>query len=86
MTYLFHVSIALDQLLNVVLGGYPDETLSARCWREKHWARYVIDVMFWWQYRYEKSIHDIEPVFWKAHCQQSYDYEKARMDLPVEYR
>lgn len=29
------VLIAFDQLLNARLGGYADETFSARCWRER---------------------------------------------------
>lgn len=27
--YLLHVLIAIDQLVNTLIGGYPDETLSA---------------------------------------------------------
>ena len=30
--YLYRVSIAVDQLFNSILGGWPDETLSARAW------------------------------------------------------
>ena len=33
MTYLEGVLIALDQFINAILGGWPDETLSSRCWR-----------------------------------------------------
>jgi hypothetical protein len=34
--YLFNVAIAFDVMCNVVLGGYPDETLSARSGRAAH--------------------------------------------------
>ena len=29
-TYVWNVLLSLDQLLNTVLGGYPDETISSR--------------------------------------------------------
>lgn len=50
--YLYRVLIAVDQLFNSILGGWPDETLSARAWRCKDrnmkWkiARIVIDTIF----------------------------------------
>lgn len=74
-TWFFYISIALDQLVNAVLGGYPDETLSARCFREHRWQRYVIDGLFFWQAENGRG-----------HCEQCYWYEQKRMDLPVEYR
>ena len=36
MTYGKRTLIAFDQLINTLLGGWPDETLSSRCYR---WAR-----------------------------------------------
>lgn len=36
MTYGKRTLIAVDQLLNTLLGGWPDETLSSRCYC---WAR-----------------------------------------------
>ena len=41
------VLIALDQLLNAMLGGWADETLSARAHREG-WSRWI-DLLFFWQ-------------------------------------
>ncbi len=32
--YFKNVLIALDQLLNTVCGGFPDETISAVCYRK----------------------------------------------------
>lgn len=33
MRYLFNLLVALDQLVNALCNGAPDETISARCWR-----------------------------------------------------
>ena len=32
MKYILNVLIAIDQLVNALIGGYPDETLSASAW------------------------------------------------------
>ena len=42
MAYLHNLLVACDQLVNAVMGGWPDETLSSRCWRwhvdgVRHW-------------------------------------------------
>lgn len=34
MAYIKNVLIALDQLANALIGGWPDESLSSRAWRE----------------------------------------------------
>lgn len=34
--YGINVLVALDQLLNALLGGDPDETVSSRCARNRH--------------------------------------------------
>lgn len=71
------ILIAFDQLLNALLGGWADETLSARSWRlsAKYRAmravRIVIDAVFF---------------FDKDHCRTSYLSEIERKHLPVEYR
>jgi len=86
--YFFHISISLDQLLNAILGGYPDETISARCWREKRLLRYVIDGLFFRQFRFERSMYLCKKVAarWKGHCEQCYEWELVRKDLPEVYR
>lgn len=68
------IAIALDQLVNAILGGYPDETVSARAYRLEHrqpykFLRPVIDGLFFWQDR---------------HCFQSFMAEKNRMQSPKE--
>lgn len=71
------VLIAIDQLFNTLLGGWADETLSARSWRlretSKRWkvAHRVIDALFFFE---------------KDHCYNSYVSEAMRNQLPVEYR
>ena len=69
------VLIAFDQLVNARLGGYADETFSARCWREQHKPKYkylvaIIDGIFFWQ---------------PAHCYQAYISERLRRQLPESY-
>ena len=65
------IAIAIDQLFNAVLGGFADETLSARAHRTGSVWEPVIDTLFFWQ---------------MGHCFQSYISEKERKQLPQEYR
>ena len=72
------IAIALDQLVNTLLGGWADETLSARLWREelngKMWARVLrptVDILFF---------------FDPNHCYTSYLSEIKRKQLPETYR
>ena len=77
--YLWNLLIALDQLANTLLAGSPDETLSARTWRKAlagQWfwraLRVLIDLVMRWE----------SP----EHCQESYQRERDRAQLPREYR
>ena len=65
------VAIAFDQLLNALLGGMADETLSARAHRTGSVLEPLIDALFFWQ---------------ADHCFESYLSEKERKQLPQEYR
>lgn len=75
--YLFQVAVALDQVANTLLGGWADETLSSRAWRQhtkkKRWAvaRLAIDTIFFWQHN---------------HCQDAYESELRRMQSPPAQR
>lgn len=69
--YSFQCAIAFDQLLNALLGGYADETLSARLHRTQHWAEVYVDALFFWQ---------------EHHCLTAYESEQTRKHLPIEYR
>lgn len=75
---LLQAAIWFDQGLNVLLGGYADETLSARAHRmrvkgHKYWGRSAnaIDRVFFWQ---------------KDHCLNSYLSEKQRKHFPEAYK
>lgn len=70
------ILIALDQLINAILGGYADETMSSRCWRLKQTQpfkvlRPIIDVIFFLELN---------------HCQASYESEVLRSQEPPEFR
>lgn len=75
--YLKNILIGLDQFLWTLLGGDPDETISAAMWRLEQdgsriagIVRRVIDWIAW------------EP----NHCQTAYASETLRRQLPEEYR
>lgn len=79
MRWLVQVLVALDQLLNAFLGGFSDETLSARAYRndspvgKRRWriARRAIDTLFFW-----------EP----GHCFKAFMAEIDRRQYPPSYR
>jgi predicted alpha-1,6-mannanase (GH76 family) len=69
--YVRHVLIALDQLFNALVGGWPDETLSAYAWRKQDWRYKAINALFFWQMN---------------HCRAAYEAERLRHHLPPEER
>lgn len=76
MSYIRRLLIAVDQLLNAVLGGWPDETLSSRAWRwelngVRSWPRKLIDALFF---------REVD------HCRESYESERLGRQLPPELR
>lgn len=46
MKYIKKVLLGLDQFGNTLLGGYPDETISARAGRNRGGSR-LVDKLFW---------------------------------------
>lgn len=71
----FQILVALDQLVNTLMGGMADETLSARAWRNhmkgrRSWPAKIIDTIFFWQ---------------KDHCREAYESEVERKQLPAGY-
>ena len=80
ITYLKNLLIALDQLANTVCGGFPDETISAVCWRKSqekgHYGhkllKFILDVT-------------LSPIK-EDHCFQAYVSEMTRQQLPGRYR
>ena len=77
MTYIEGLFLAFDQFINAVLGGWPDETLSSRCWREEQqglraWPRKLVDGLFFWQR--------------EGHCKRAYEAERKRLQFPPGLR
>lgn len=77
MIYLKNLLIAVDQLLNTLLGGWPDETLSSRAYRlaieGTTWPMRMIDAV-------ARLFGD------KNHCEASFDSERVGRQLPPELR
>lgn len=78
MSYLKAVLIALDQLLNALSCGWPDETFSSRAWRwhvsgARSWPCKALDTIAAW-------LGD------KDHCRTSYESERMGRQLPPELR
>ena len=74
--YLKQVLIGVDQLLNTLIGGWADETLSSRAWR--HYEK--------GDYRWPKRLIDAVLFFDPDHCHQSYLSEIERRQLKPEMR
>jgi hypothetical protein len=76
--YFLNLMIAIDQLINAILLGSPDETLSSRAYRAElnskifgKILRPVIDVIFF---------------FDKEHCKYSYLAEIQKRQLPAHFQ
>ena len=68
--------IAVNQLINTIFNGWPDETISSRAWRwhidnKRSWPYKLIDTIFFWE---------------EKHCYNSYISEKESTQLPPELR
>lgn len=73
--YLKNVLIGIDQLVNTLANGAPDETISSRSWRtrRKHpWRRVLIDAIFF----------PIE----RNHCKKSWESERQHLQEPKSLR
>ena len=58
--YVWNILISLDQLLNTIMAGNPDETISSRCGKrikDRPRCRYVCKMLNWFQ-----CDHCIEPI------------------------
>lgn len=73
--YFTGILIAIDQLINAILGGPPDETISARAWRNRSTllGKYLVVL--------------IDKIFWfdPSHCETSFESEVIRRYLPEIY-
>lgn len=77
MQYLYNLAISVDQVLNAIFNGDPDETLSARAYRTERKNKIFgkvfrpsIDLLFFWQ---------------KRHCYHAWLSEVNRKQLHNEY-
>ena len=72
--FLWNVLIGIDQLGNTLLGGAPDETISARAGRgkDKHW---------YWRWT-AKVLNKLEP----GHTNHAIQAEVNHTQLPPEYK
>lgn len=77
MRYFMRIAIAFDQLANALIGGWPDETLSAYAHRMREkgqpywgWTAGAINRLFFWQ---------------ADHCKSAWQAEVLRRQLPDVY-
>ena len=63
--YLYRVGIALSVLLNVLLGGYSNQTFSARNWQWKRDGKFNLVFL-------------IDFVLGEQHCMNSWSYWRIR--------
>lgn len=77
--YLYRNLQALDQIINTVFNGWPDETISARFYRrdmqgKPSWPRRGVDRLFF-------------VVFGeRGHCYRAWQNEVDRRHMPTGYR
>jgi hypothetical protein len=77
--YLLNVAIALDQVLNALRGGSPDETLSAAAWRTEQKGRLLGRIF--------RPLIDLTfTLLEKEHCRKSFESERDGRHLPKEYQ
>ena len=93
--YIHQIAIAFDQILNTIAGGFADETLSARMYRNALRDSLNNEKTIWWYL--EKIINWIFiPQDWLVkkqglwtgarHCERAYLSEIKRMHYPNQYR
>lgn len=79
--YLLNIILGVDQLANCIIGGAPDETISARCWRHKNqfgWKqlRWLLDNVL---LRWDRDAG-------KTHCEMAFLNELNDVHKPSIYR
>jgi hypothetical protein len=71
------ILISIDQLLNTLLGGFADETLSSRAYRAERDGKLFGKVF--------RPIIDLVFLFEPLHCYNSYISEVKRKQMPWEF-
>ena len=77
--YLFNLAIALDQFVNALRGGSPDETLSAAAYRTDIQGKILGEI-------FRPIIDFIFRPFEENHCHKAYLSEIHKRQLPKEYQ
>lgn len=76
----FQILVALDQLGNAILGGWADETISARTYRNSQKG-------YWYARLFEKFLNCVFGMFGdKEHCKTAYESEINNAQLGKNYR
>jgi hypothetical protein len=76
-TYFQHLLISLTQLLNAMMGGWPDKSTSSRAHRRHNvslrwaFAKGIINGLFFWQ---------------PDHCRAAYESEQRRRQFSPDLR
>jgi hypothetical protein len=85
-------AIVLDQVANVLTGGWADETLSARAYRAYAKGRKfgllflpLIDALFAWQSS-DAEVNRLAGREITGHCERAFYKEILRRDNSPEYR
>lgn len=79
MGYLLRVLIAIDQLVNTLVGGYPDETLSASAYLGEQQGRIIPRIM--------RPVIDFLFRPWgREHCRLAFESERNRTQSPEASR
>lgn len=65
--WLLRVLIAADQLINAILGGDEDETISSRCWKAKVRG----------DWRGSCAVSFIDMIFGRGHCERSVEWDEV---------
>jgi len=71
--YIFNVLAAISQLVNAVIGGHPNMTLSARAYCNQgvsgwHVVHKLINTLFFWQHDHCKQSWEQDEKFCEALC------------------
>lgn len=73
------IVLAIDQLVNALLGGWADETLSSRAWRMDRKGRP-------WGVVLRPLIDMLARPLERDHCRASFESEREQRQLPPECR
>lgn len=72
------IAVAVDQLGNALLGGWADETISARAWRQQHKPRW---------HAVRVAVDAVARLFGQRdHCRKAHESEVLRLQSPPTTR